>query len=271
LIPILLGVVVAGFAIGAILSLIGRNTTAASVANAPASPLAAPASAAPLVAASDAPVTATPKKVGPVRRPAAAPSPTVAPKPTAEPTASAAPSLAPAAQASAEQTPAATPSAVRTPAPAPLATTLRVAATQAPAPVIARSLPASAPRPAVTARPAPLPATGAPGPEIEADSEFSRTAASVVQAYLEALARGDDEAARASLAAPAGSAAAQLSEKAFAGPDMHIAKLEAHGTSDDARVDVDIDTPRGAYFAQFYLKKTGSGAVAIVNHNFIKP
>jgi hypothetical protein len=170
-----------------------------------------------------------------------------------------------------EQTPAPKPSAARTPSPAPLATTLHVVATQAPAPVVARILPTSAPRPAATAHPAPPVATSAPGPEIDADSEFSRSAATVVRAYLEALARGDDEAARASLAAPAGSAAAQLSEKAFAGPDMHIAKLDAHGTNGDARVDVDIDTPRGAYFAQFYLKRTGSGAVAIVNHNFIKP
>jgi hypothetical protein len=104
-----------------------------------------------------------------------------------------------------------------------------------------------------------------------ADSRFASASAAVVRAYLAALARGDDASARASLDAPSGSRASKLSEKEFAGPGMHIAKIEAHGTGDDARVDVDIDTPGGSYFAQFFLKRSPTGAAVIVNHDFIKP
>ena len=92
-----------------------------------------------------------------------------------------------------------------------------------------------------------------------------------MRAYLSALARGDDAAAQAALDAPSGSRAAQLSEKEFAGPDMRISSVEAHGTSESARVDVDVQTPKGAYFAQFFVKKSPGGSALIVNHDFIKP
>ncbi len=93
----------------------------------------------------------------------------------------------------------------------------------------------------------------------------------MVREYLSALARGDDASAQADLDAPAGSREASLSEKEFAGPDMRIANLQAHGTGDSARVDVDIQTAHGAYFAQFFLQKSPSGGAVIVNHDFIKP
>jgi hypothetical protein len=112
--------------------------------------------------------------------------------------------------------------------------------------------------------------TAAP-PVDEADSDFARLAAGVVRSYLNALARGDDAAASMAISAPAGSRAARLSEKEFAGSSMRITNLDAHGTSDSALVNVDMATSKGAYFAQFTLRRLPSGAAVIVDHSFIKP
>jgi outer membrane biosynthesis protein TonB len=171
---------------------------------------------------------------------------------------------------------AATPEAVESAAPSPAPAT--------PTPKPATPKPVAAVKPDVSAKPvavappvktaAPVPVKAAPttAPVTEtADSDFARQSAGVVRAYLTALARGDDTAAEAALDAPTGSREASLTEKEFAGPDMRIARIEAHGTGDSARVDVDLLTAKGAYFAQFFVKKSASGAPLIVDHDFIKP
>jgi hypothetical protein len=269
LIPILLGVIVAGFALGALLSMLGRNS-GTTVANVTPAPLAAP-SLTPLPKATlprptplvrHTPARPASPKPKPKPKPTPAATPRTLPNPAASAPPSTPPSAAPASGATRQAVAfvSAAPSAPPTEKP-----------TAPPHPPPAVRPPPNRPPAGATARAEPPPFTAVPRTEVEADSDFARSAATVVQTYLAALARGDDEAARATLTAPSGSAAAQLSEKAFAGPDMRIAKVDAHGTADSARVDVDIDTPRGAYFAQFYLKKSASGAVTIVNHNFIKP
>jgi len=129
--------------------------------------------------------------------------------------------------------------------------------------VIATAAPTPAPR--VTAKPTPAP------PVDEADSDFARLAAGVVRSYLNALARGDDAAARMALSAPAGSRAARLSEKEFADASMRITSLDAHSASDSATVNVDLATSKGEYFEQFTLKRLPSGAAVIIDHTFIKP
>jgi hypothetical protein len=123
----------------------------------------------------------------------------------------------------------------------------------------------------VTAAPVVFVATPVPVPVDEADSDFARLAAGVVRSYLNELSSGDDATAAAALGAPAGSRAARLSEKEFADRSMRIVKLDAHGTVDTASVNVDLTTSKGAYFAQFTLRRSASGAALIVDHTFIKP
>jgi hypothetical protein len=256
---VLVAIVAGGFAIGAVISLL-THRSAGTVAL--PSGTTAPIARVTLAPAPPPTPVATPDTPPPAEEPTAAPTARPTAKPTAAPTATRAPATA---------SPA--PSA----APSPAATSEATAAPATAAPATARP---ATPRPATprpvlpTIRPAAVAAapakTVAPAPP-DGSTEFARQSASVVRAYLSALARGDDTSAESDLDAPAGSRAAQLSEKEFAGPDMRIANVETHGTADGARVDVDIQTPRGAYFAQFFLKKSATGAAVIVSHDFIKP
>jgi hypothetical protein len=108
-------------------------------------------------------------------------------------------------------------------------------------------------------------------PADEADSDFARLSAAVVRSYLSALSRGDDTSARSVLDGPRGSAALKLTEKEFTDQSLRITKLDAHGTSDSATVNVDLSTYKGAYFEQFSLRRLPTGAAVIIEHTFIRP
>jgi hypothetical protein len=108
-------------------------------------------------------------------------------------------------------------------------------------------------------------------PTDQADSDFARLSAGVVRFYLGALARGDDAAAQTVLDGPRGSPALRLSEKEFADPSLRILKLDAHGVSDSATVNVDLSTSKGGYFEQFSLRRLPTGAAVIIEHTFIRP
>lgn len=222
--------------------------------------------------------------------------------PTALVTAAASPSLTPAARLSpkrfAQSVPAhgprATPSTAATRPAVPIATPRRVAVALAspsaepilatppeivaphatPAPVTPNPTraPASVRSPAPTAT---IPsyavvATVQPraAPTDEADSDFARLSAGVVRAYFAALARGDDASA---LAALDPSKRRDLGEREFVDSSLRIVSLDAHGTGDSATVNVDLSTTKGAYFEQFYLHRTSTGAALIVEHTYIKP
>ncbi len=265
----LVAIVAGGFAIGAVISLL-THRSAGTVAL--PSGTTAPIARVTLAPAPPPTPVATPDTPPPAEEPTAAPTARPTAKPTAAPTATRAPAT-PSPSPSAAPSPAATSETTAGPATAAPATA-RPATPRPATPRPATPRPAT-PRPVLpTIRPAAVAAapakTVAPTPP-DGTTEFARQSASVVRAYLSALARGDDTSAESDLDAPAGSRAAQLSEKEFAGPDMRIANVETHGTADGARVDVDIQTPRGAYFAQFFLKKSATGAAVIVSHDFIKP
>ena len=278
MVPVLAGIVLAGFALGAGVSVFEHRNAggvADGLPSAQPAPIVTPVPGARRttepIEASPPPTLAPAPTATPVRH--AKPTPRASPKP--EPTASAGvPTPGPAASATGpapgETAPAAGATAAAERSSAPASPAARV-----PAP--AASARPAAPRP--TARPAPpSPSPATPKPAVQrtpagdvADSEFARRSAATVRAYLAALARGDDAAAQSEIDAPAGSRAARLAEKEFAGPDMRITNVQAHGTGESARVDVDIQTSHGTYFAQFFLEKAASGAPLIVNHDFIKP
>ncbi|MBC5811656.1 MAG: hypothetical protein GIW95_12505 [Candidatus Eremiobacteraeota bacterium] len=259
--PILIGVVVAGFAIGAGVSVLtqrGRtidNTT--------------------VVLASPAPeATSRPQRK-------TTPEPTLVPLATPRPQRTVAQAigtphpLRPAATVVAMAT-----SAIVTPQPAqPKANPVRITARPAIAPrIVVTAVPqrvavASTARPTPPVTPRPL-ATASAVPDVpdDADSAFARLSAGAVRTYLNALARGDDATAQALIAARPNSHAGALSEKAFADSSMRITGLDAHGTPDDgAMVNVDITTAKGNYFARFTLRRNNNGAAVIVDHDFIKP
>src|ERR1700693_1605297 len=260
LIPILIGVIVLGLAFGAGLStLMQRN------GNTPA----ALVTAVPLPTALNTPVAPpremlnVPKRVPPTRVPLNVPA------------GLATPSEAPVAIATATPTTRHVSIARSTAGPVPVVTAMRItpqpaatippyAATPAPPPI------SGAPKPVPASPKAPVAVVPAQ-PADEADSDFARLGAGVVRFYLNALVRGDDASARTVLDGPRGSRALRLSEKEFADASLRIVKLDAHGISDSATVNVDLSTAKGAYFEQFSLRRLPTGAAVIIEHTFIRP
>ncbi len=265
---ILVAIVVAGFAIGGAFSLYAHRDTR--IASAP--PSAEPSS---IVTLAPAPLeTLAPPAPSPT--PEASPTVTASPRPAPSPSPSPAPASSPTASPRATVNETATPAASPSDTPSPAAThgvpptAKPVAIATAKPVVVATAKPTALATPKTLAAVVPKP-VATPVPAQATQSDFARQSESVVRSYLSALARGDDAGAAAVLDAPAGSRAAQLSEKEFAGPEMRISDIEAHGSGDDVRVDVDLQTAKGAYFAQFFVKKSPSGTAVIVNHDFIKP
>jgi hypothetical protein len=284
-IPIVLGVIVVGFVIGAGLSVAGRHTSsqdfvpvATATATATASDVAtfAPATFAP---ASLPPAHAKPK---PSARPALR-SPAPALEPSTEP--SVEPAAAPSPAESAPSSPQATAQAAETAAPATsspsagtaaparpsIAVAPRKPATPAPAAPAAPTAPAKEPQP--TPAPAtPAPATAAPATAAPDDvtSGFGRQAAGVVRAYLAAVARGDTDGAYAQLGTTAGVATGALPEAGIVTRATRIVHVEARGGDSAVTVNVDMQTPSGAYFGQYTVHRSGNGAAIIVQHSIFK-
>jgi hypothetical protein len=269
IVPILIGVIVLGFVIGAGLSLSGRHD-ATVVAIASPSPARGDATFVPVT-----------------------PAPTE--KPTPQPTA--APASTPHAKSVRTAAPAPLEAATATPAkaaPVTLATPHRLAA----APGIDRDATANAPaappaplEPRASAKPleasprtsdapaivapaaAPSEAT-VPAPvatTLPEDSAFARLSAAVVRQYLESLKRGDQDAAFAVLASPPKSEA-DLAEFGIVDGRTRVARVDAHDAANsDALVSVQMDTPNGPYFGQYTVHKSDTGAAVIVAHSIVKP
>lgn len=268
LIPILIGVVILGFIIGAGLSLAGKRGDSTVAIVAP--------SAAPTTEASLAPVTPAPTDPPtPTDAPATKP-PAAAVVAKTTPTPSAAPRVAPVTSAVAVAT--ATP-AIASAAPSSIVNSPvpRALATHVPAtvlPVAIAKIPATPKAVRATQRPAPVvavapvataaPPTDAPAASDDADSEFSRLASAVVRQYVAAIERGDDASAYAAFGPNA--SGVKLIESGVIDSSSRIQHVEARAAGNNATVNVDLKTPAGLYFAQYTVHRTDTGAALIVDH-----
>ncbi len=101
-------------------------------------------------------------------------------------------------------------------------------------------------------------------------SGFGRQAAGVVRAYLAAVARGDTDGAYAQLGTTAGVATGALPEAGIVTRATRIVHVEARGGDSAVTVNVDMQTPSGAYFGQYTVHRSGNGAAIIVQHSIFK-
>jgi hypothetical protein len=126
--------------------------------------------------------------------------------------------------------------------------------------------------PATAAPPTGAPATATPAAVAHDDvtSDFGRLAAGVVRAYLAAIARGDTDAAYAQLGTAPNVSATALPEIGIVTRATRIVHVEARGGEDAVTVNVDMQTPSGAYFGQYTVHRSPSGAAVIVQHSIFK-
>ncbi len=268
-VPIIIGIIVLGFLIGAGLSFVGRGgggnrpVIANVVPSQSASPPVAPAPAMTPTA------VATPSRVDAIRPPPASPAdPTSAPA-THVPASHAPATDAPATAAPATRVPA-TPTAkavsvlakpVKTP-PAAANRSVSPAARVAVAAVARASAAATAGTVARTATGGPA---EAPASSDDANSEFAKLASAVVRQYVAAIARGDDTTAYAAFG-PGAAGNVKLVESGTLDGSTHIEHVEARGAGDNATVNVDLKTAKGRYFGQYTVHRTESGAALITDH-----
>ena len=233
LIPAMIAVVLAGFAVGGAISYaINRE---------PAVPAPSPTSQ---LAVATLPLRSPAPLATPAKSPLSTPSASALPSPTPLAAASPAPSLAPSPQATPE--PAAT--ASREPAPVP---TLSLRPTLRP-PVATLS-------PGVAA---------AAGDEI--DSPLGRDAGGLVRRYLGALIAGDETTAATALGTEASSRGLHLAEEEFIDRSTRITGLRTHTSGNSVTVETDIEATSGSYFERFLVERGPAGLV-IREHDFIKP
>jgi hypothetical protein len=253
-IPIAIGVVILGFAIGAGIPAL-RRQQAAVVAVATATPTQSPE---PFPTASDLPTES------PSPRATATPSPRVAQAASSTPTPRATPTP------KATKTPASAPEPTRSPSPEALATTIPSASLKPPKPSPLATLRTVQVAPStihLVATPVPPPApTSAP------DAPLLRDAQQTVRTYIEALIAGDDTTAQSQLLANSGTPNAALSEKSFLDRDARIIDISASATSPTtAAVNVDVRSAKGLYYAHYEVRRLDTGVTLIREHNYIKP
>jgi hypothetical protein len=263
IIPILIGVIVLGFVIGAGLSLAGRHD------------MTVVALASPSAAASE---TLAPVTPAPTEKPAPEPSPgaTDAPASAAPVAAIAAVAATPRARPSARATSSAIARATGAPAVALAASTAPVLVHPAAVVTEAAAAPAPASTPPAVAADAKI-GTAAANPNaassvVEADSAFAKLSAAVVRQYLEAVKRGDQDGAYAALGTTPGAKGATLTEAAVVDSQTRVGRIDAHSAANDnALVSVQLQTPNGPYYGQYTVHKTDTGAAVIVAHSIVKP
>lgn len=262
LIPILIGVIVLGFVIGAGLSLVGkRGTTTVATVVRTAEPTLAPVTPAP----TDPPTATDPPAT---KAPSAPVVTNVAPSLASHaPTASAAPASTATPNATATATAITTANATASAKATARATTIRATATPT-----AKAVAAVAPTPTVRATAKPIatvaptaaPPSDAPVASDDVDSEFSKLASAVVRQYVGAIERGDDATAYASFGPS--SSGVKLIESGVLDPSTRIQHVEARTAGNNATVNVDLKTAKGLYFGQFTVHRTDAGAALITDH-----
>lgn len=248
---LIIGVIVAGLGIGALVSAFQSRGTL------------------PELASSLPAVTPVPQ---PSVQPVIRRSPTPTPKPTPSPTASASPSPSPAPTPSAKPSP--TPAATVTPTAAPTASpvpTIAPSAPPRPTPTAAKAAvaalaavpsPVASVRPSATAVPAPVaPAAVRPPPSP------AEAAVSVVRRYIDALIAGNESSAYAALGGTSSDRGLDLKEEAFLDKDARITSMRAsRSDGSGTTVDAEIVSNRGSYVATFHV----TNGNIINQHDYIK-
>jgi len=250
-VPLLIAVVVLGFAIGAGLSFAGRRS--------------APPVGERVVVATAEPTLAR-----------VTPAPTE--RPTREPTEAPteAPTSAPTHAAAATPTPAATVSKRPAPAAASAAATSVVPTDRAGA----TSTGAASPEPSVTpsatsttALPsaAPVPPAAASAAAAADAGAFSALAVAVVRQYLASVEHGEPTAAYAALGAAPGDKRVALKEAGIVDPATRIGRIDAQPRAGgDVLLTVPLRTASGPYVATYTVRRSESGAAIIVDHAISK-
>ena len=252
-IALVIGVVVAGLGIGALISAYqnrGAPTPQIGAGVPPVTPVPQESATAPPSPLGIARATPSPSPV-----PTAAPSPT--PRSTALPTAS----------------PAATPLATASPAPSP-SPEGTTAPTVSPTPEPTAKTtpePTAKPTPEPTAKPAPSPlATARPTPappepaSTPVATHASPDAAATVRRYLEAIIAGNTSAAAAML-----DAGGTVKEGAFLDDTSRITNVRVTRTdASGSFVEAEISAARGSYVATFHVRAGGGGTID--QHDYIK-
>jgi len=237
-VALVIGVIVAGLGIGALISAYQNRGTPP-----------------PQLGAGVPPVTPVPlATAAPEESPLAMMSATPSPRPSPSPASSPQPTASPSPEPTVSPTPEAT--ALPSPSPAPTASpTLAATATPlATAPPTAK--PTVAPAPAATPRvtPAPVPAEGHGG-----------EATAAVRRYLDAVIAGNTSAAAAMLAPGGTVKEAAVLDNASHVIGVRVTRSDAAG----AFVEAQIATSNGSYIATFHVTITPGGA-SIDQHDYIK-
>jgi hypothetical protein len=242
MVALIIGVIVAGLGIGALISAFQNRGTIPELGatSAPAvTPIPQPRAPSPRLTL---PPTPSPSPV-PSRSPAPSPSPapSAVPSPVPSPSPPAKPSPTP------QPTPTAGPTATPLPSTAP--------ATSAPTPAASVKPATVAPPP--TARP-----TFAPSPALAATA--------LVRRYIDDLIGGDEAGAYAALGGTSSDRSLDLKEEAFLDKDARITSIRASRTdATGTTVDAEITSGRGSYVATFHVVN-GPGGVIINQHDYIK-
>jgi len=288
--PYLIGVIVLGFVIGAGFSMAGKRGADADVARVVASaaptvtPTFAPATLAPL--ATPRPVSAKTGSTSddatdtPQAEDSESPEPRASATHDSSPKPSFKPSLKPSAfPSNAVAKASASPHATERSSATPMQSTLipspvtpvpakpHVVATKTPAPALSPTAVTSAASAPVAHAPA---ATAVPATTIDADSEFGRLSANVVEQYLRALRRGDTDSAYGAFGVSPGSGGVSFPEQPAMAAPGQIVNIQSRGNADTQYVTVDISTPSGTYYATYGVHHTATGAAVITTHSISK-
>lgn len=90
-----------------------------------------------------------------------------------------------------------------------------------------------------------------------------------MRAYLNAIQRGDEDAAYAALGGTADTPDLVLSEEGFMDRTARIVSIHATGTSTDATARADVVTQSGEYVATYKLERGPKGPI-IRSHDFTR-
>jgi hypothetical protein len=266
---LIIGVIVAGLGIGALVSAFQNRGTLPELGatSAPAvTPVPQVAGPRPVVTLAPTPSPASPTP-SPTRTPAASPSParTASPSPapteSASPAATATPSIAPATPApSPRPTPSVKPVVLAVPTASPKPVVLSVPAVTPP--------PAARPAPSIPSYARPAGAAAAARPLTPPNS--AEAATTLVRRYIDDLITGDEAGAYAALGGTGSDRNLSLKEEAFLDKDARITSMRvSRNDPAGATVDAEISSSRGSYVATFHVIN-GPNGISINQHDYIK-
>jgi hypothetical protein len=232
---LIIGVIVAGLGIGALVSAFQNRATL------------------PELGATSIPmVTPVPQPTGP--SPVVTLAPTPAPTPSPVPSVTASPSPAPLPSRSASPAPTPTPTATAIPSAAPVPSAAPAGGTPAPAATL---------KPLVVVLPTAKPVL--PPPAVAVDPALA-----VVRRYISDLIAGDETGAYAALGGTSSDRTLDLKEEAFLDKDARITSMRvSHADAAGSTVDAEITSGRGSYVATFHVTNGPQGST-INQHDYIK-